>query len=74
MGLGGGWEEVVVLLGEIVWDGVGDPAGAAASPLSGNPFASTTAPATTRATIRTIRAVPRFTGASYRRSPSGRPR
>jgi hypothetical protein len=53
------------VLGELVGERLEDGAGVAASPLSGKPFASTTAPATTRATITTIRAVPRFTGASY---------
>jgi hypothetical protein len=64
VGLDGVGVGVELVLGETAWDGVDDAAGAAASPLSGNPFASTTAPATTSATITMIRAVPRFTGAS----------
>ncbi len=42
--------------------GLAPPEGPATlPPLSGNPLASTAAPATTSATMMTIRAVPRFT-------------
>jgi hypothetical protein len=59
-------EGEVVVLGELLPGGLWVPDGAVTvAPLSGNPFASTTAPATTSATMTTIRAVPRFTGASY---------
>src|SRR5206468_6847952 len=61
--------------GELLCEGLPVPVGdATVPPSSGNPFARTTAPATTSATMTTIRAVPRFTAASYPLALSRRPR
>jgi hypothetical protein len=68
-------EDVSVGEGELVCvGGVGESVGAGLAPVdSSNPLMRTTTPAATKATMITIRDVPRFTGPSYRTPADLRP-